>query len=115
MPVVSKGQIVGNLYLADKTTASELSETDEEMVHLFAAHAAAVENTRLEDKLLTLAVLEERERIAMDLHDRIIQAIYAVGLKLEGSSEDVASAPGAARPACGRVCSRSVYRRLRVT
>ena len=32
-----------------------------------------------------LAVLEERDRIGMDLHDGIIQSIYGVGLSLEGA------------------------------
>jgi signal transduction histidine kinase len=98
VPVVSKGEIIGNLYLADKTTAVEFSDMDEEMVRLFAAHAAAaVTNTRLEAQLRGLAVLEERERIGMDLHDGIIQSIYSVGLKLEGAGEDVTAAPGEAR------------------
>jgi signal transduction histidine kinase len=42
-------------------------------------------------------VLQERDRIGMDLHDGIIQSIYAVGLRLEGAHEDVAADPGAAR------------------
>lgn len=43
----------------------------------------AVENARLYRHAQRVAVLEERERIAMDLHDGIIQSIYAVGLILE--------------------------------
>jgi len=43
----------------------------------------AVENMRLNLQQRRLAVLEERERIGMDLHDGIIQSIYAVGLTLE--------------------------------
>jgi signal transduction histidine kinase len=98
VPVVSKGVIVGNLYLTDKASGAEFSETDEEMVKLFAAHAgAAVENTRLEEKLRNLAVVQERDRIAMDLHDGIIQSMYAVGLKLEGAGEDTATDPDGAR------------------
>jgi signal transduction histidine kinase len=41
------------------------------------------ENVRLNIQGRRLAVLEERERIGMDLHDGIIQSIYAVGLTLE--------------------------------
>lgn len=43
----------------------------------------AIENLRLNMQQRKLAVLEERERIGMDLHDGIIQDIYAVGLTLE--------------------------------
>ena len=43
----------------------------------------AIENLRLNLQGKRLAVLEERERIGMDLHDGIIQSIYAVGLTLE--------------------------------
>ncbi len=45
--------------------------------------ATAIENVRLNEQGKRLAVLEERERIGMDLHDGIIQSIYAVGLTLE--------------------------------
>lgn len=43
----------------------------------------AIENLRLNVQGKRLAILEERERIGMDLHDGIIQSIYAVGLTLE--------------------------------
>ncbi len=45
--------------------------------------ATAIENVHLNDQGRRLAVLEERDRIGMDLHDGIIQSIYAVGLTLE--------------------------------
>jgi len=45
--------------------------------------ATAIENVRLNEQGKRLAILEERERIGMDLHDGIIQSIYAVGLTLE--------------------------------
>ncbi len=43
----------------------------------------AIENMQLNLQGRRLAILEERERIGMDLHDGIIQSIYAVGLNLE--------------------------------
>lgn len=42
-----------------------------------------IENMQLNLQGRRLAILEERERIGMDLHDGIIQSIYAVGLTLE--------------------------------
>jgi signal transduction histidine kinase len=97
VPVLSKGQIIGNLYLTDKEDGT-FTESDEEMVRTFAANAAvAVENSRLQEKMRSLAVLQERERIGMDLHDGIIQSIYAVALGLEATSEDVDQKPADAR------------------
>lgn len=43
----------------------------------------AIENSHFNYQARRLAILEERERIGMDLHDGIIQSIYAVGLALE--------------------------------
>ena len=84
VPIISKGQLLGNLYLTDKIGVDEFSEEDERLITLLAAHAAiAIENANLYQQVQRLAVLEERERIAMDLHDGIIQSIYAVGLTLE--------------------------------
>jgi signal transduction histidine kinase len=57
----------------------------------------AVENVRLSLQQRRLAVLEERERIGMDLHDGIIQSIYAVGLTLDHARLLMAEDPEAAR------------------
>jgi signal transduction histidine kinase len=55
------------------------------------------ENVRLQRQARRLAVLEERERIGMDLHDGIIQSIYAVGLALDYARSTVDAEPSAAR------------------
>lgn len=84
VPIIFKGKLLGNLYLTDKLDAEEFSDQDEHLITMLAAQAAiAIENANLYDQVQRLAVLEERERIAMDLHDGIIQSIYAVGLTLE--------------------------------
>ena len=50
----------------------------------FARHAGiAIDNARLHEMLKVLAIVDERERISKDLHDGVIQSIYAVGLSLE--------------------------------
>ena len=82
VPVTIRGRTIGNLYLADKPGG--FSEADQRLVELFAGHAAiAMENARLHDQVQRLAIVEERERIGRDLHDGVIQSIYAVGLSLE--------------------------------
>lgn len=57
----------------------------------------AIENLRLNLQQRRLAVLEERERIGMDLHDGIIQDIYAVGLTLEHARLLLSENPQASR------------------
>ncbi len=94
VPVVYKENIVGRLYLSEKQGAELFSSEDEEMVRLFAAQAAAsIENARLLEQSQDLAILEERERIGMDLHDGVIQSLYGVGLSLEDCADVVADDP----------------------
>jgi len=96
VPVEAQGRTLGNLYLTDKIGSPGFSEADEEMVRTFAAQAAlAIETSRLQDELRLLAVLRERERIGMDLHDGIIQSIYAVGLQLEAQLAGLRADPEA--------------------
>ncbi|MGH2521428.1 MAG: GAF domain-containing sensor histidine kinase, partial [Anaerolineales bacterium] len=84
VPIIYKGKRLGNLYLTDKQDAEEFTPGDQYLIELLAAHAGiAIENSRLYEKVQQLSVLEERQRIGMDLHDGIIQSIYAVGLTLE--------------------------------
>ena len=88
VPITVKGRSVGNLYLTDKSDAAEFSAADERLVETFAVHAGiAIENARLHEQVQRLAIVDERERISKDLHDGIIQNIYAVGLSLEDIPE----------------------------
>jgi signal transduction histidine kinase len=84
VPVRIKGRIIGNFYLTDKVAAPEFSDDDQRLIELFALHAGiAIENARLHEAVGLLAVIEERDRIGKDLHDGIIQSMYAVSLSLE--------------------------------
>jgi signal transduction histidine kinase len=95
-PVVFGGEVIGNLYLTDKIGAPGFDERDEDLLRLLTTWAAvAINNARLHQKLDSLARLEERDRIAMDLHDGVIQSIYAVALHLEDCSERL---PGGETP-----------------
>lgn len=96
LPLVWAGRVIGNLYLTEKEGG--FSERDEEIVRLLATQAAvAVRNAELHAQLDSLARLEERDRIAMDLHDGVIQSIYAVGLQLEDVAERLEESPASAR------------------
>lgn len=88
VPVQVKGRSVGNLYLTEKRLGGSFTPGDERLVEMFAVHAGiAIDNARLHDEVQRLAVVDERERIGKDLHDGIIQSIYAVGLSLEDVPE----------------------------
>ena len=83
VPVRAGDRVFGNLYLTEK--AGGFTEDDEQLVEALAAIAgSAVANLRLQQRLRRLAVVEDRERIARDLHDAIIQDLFAVGLVLQG-------------------------------
>lgn len=85
-PVRAGNEILGNLYLTEKIGGGEFTKTDEDLIELLAAHAAiAIKNARLYEQVGRSAIVEERSRIGMDLHDGVIQAIYAVGLTLESA------------------------------
>ena len=88
VPIEIAGGIVGNFYLTEKEGATEFSEADQELVERFAAHAGiAIQNARLHQEVQKLAIVDERLRISRDLHDGIIQSIYAVSLSLEDVPE----------------------------
>jgi signal transduction histidine kinase len=94
VPVIVKGRAIGNFYLTDKRAAAEFSEDDERIVAMFARHAGiAIENARLHSEVQRLAIVDERERIGRDLHDGIIQSLYAVSLSLEDVADLMTEAP----------------------
>jgi len=95
VPIKAGSKVLGNLYLTDKLAeqedaaqgiGAEFTSSDQELVEMLAAHAAvAIQNARLYEQVGRLAIVEERSRIGMDLHDGVIQSIYAVGLILESA------------------------------
>lgn len=106
VPIIAKDKIIGTLYLSDKMppftdgtdTPLPFNEEDERILELFATQAAiAIENARLYRQVQQLAVLEERQRFGMDLHDGVIQSIYAVGLMLEDIQRRVTTNPESAK------------------
>lgn len=86
VPIRAANVQLGQIYLTNKIDAPEFTADDEKIIQMLAAYAAAaIQNARLHENTHRLAVLEERERIGMDLHDGIIQSIYGVGLSLESA------------------------------
>ena len=94
VPVQIEGTSIGRLYLTNKKDVVEFTVADERLVEMFARHAGiAIHNARLHEEVQRMAVLQERERIGQDLHDGVIQGLYAVGLSLEDIGEQMAADP----------------------
>ena len=88
VPVRAGRRVFGNLYLTDKPGGFD--EDDVRLVEALALVAgSAVSTARLRERMKSLAIVEDRDRIARDLHDSIIQDLFAVGLSLQGLSERV--------------------------
>jgi signal transduction histidine kinase len=82
-PLTSRSEVLGVISIATHQE-QELDGMDQQLLSSIASWVGTtLENVRLNIQGRRLAVLEERERIGMDLHDGVIQSIYAVGLTLE--------------------------------
>jgi signal transduction histidine kinase len=87
IPLAVRGRTLGTLTVANRKGGALLRESEVQLVETFAEQAAvALEYARLQRELHRLAVLEDRERIAKELHDGAIQALFAVGMGLQGSA-----------------------------
>jgi signal transduction histidine kinase len=87
VPIRVRGQVYGNLYLTEKTGGVEFSEEDEQLVlGLASAAGIAIDNARLHARVRELTLSEDRERIARDLHDSVIQRVFAVALSLQAAA-----------------------------
>lgn len=97
IPLMAPGNVVGVMGVATRRER----HFDQREIHLLTAIGTwagiTIENARLSRQARRLAVLEERERIGMDLHDGIIQSIYAVGLALDYARQSVDENPEQSR------------------
>ncbi|MBN2550400.1 MAG: GAF domain-containing sensor histidine kinase [Anaerolineales bacterium] len=93
IPLTAGGKVVGVMSAATRRSR----ELDERELHMLIAIGTwagiTIENARLSRQSRRLAILEERERIGMDLHDGIIQSIYGVGLALDYARMALAEDP----------------------
>ena len=97
IPLSAGGKVVGVLSAATRRNR-QLSERELNLLVAIGTWAGVtIENARLSSQSRRLAILEERERIGMDLHDGIIQSIYGVGLALDYAQMAVQEDPETAR------------------
>lgn len=98
VPLIASGGTVGVLALARADDRPPFSPDELDMADTFAGHAAlALELARAQSDVRRLAMLEDRERIARDLHDQVIQRLFATGLGLHGLSRFIGDEKGLAR------------------
>ncbi len=95
VPIVSRGDIIGALYLTDKEGGTGFDARDEKLIVVLAAHAAiAIENARLFEASRELSVMEERNRLARELHDAMAQNLFSLSLNAEAAAALIESDPG---------------------
>lgn len=86
VPIVAGGEVLAELYLADKIGAREFTEDDERVLGMLAAHAAlAVATAQRAERARELSVAEERNRLARDLHDSVTQTLFSLSLAAESA------------------------------
>ncbi len=98
VPIVSKEKVIAAFYLTDKVGAKEFSQADQQTIEMLAAHAAvAIEKARLYERSRELSVVEERNRLARDLHDSVTQTLFSMSLTAEAAAAAIGSDPQAAK------------------
>jgi signal transduction histidine kinase len=94
VPIVSEGEVVGAFYLTDKIDAPEFTDEDQAGIVLLASHAAAaIEAAAMLEDSRALAMSEERERLARELHDALNQSLFSLSLTARAAARHLATDP----------------------
>jgi signal transduction histidine kinase len=97
VPIVSAGDIIGAFYLTDKRGEPGFTPADESAVVLLASHAAiAIDQARLFEDSRELALVQERGRLARELHDAMSQSLFSLQLSAEAAGRLLESDPAGA-------------------
>jgi signal transduction histidine kinase len=98
VPIRSPDGVLGALYLTEKEDGSEFTEEDERLIEMLAAHASiAIENARLYERGRELSFVQERTRLARDLHDSVVQKLFGVVLVAQSAATLLERDPAGAR------------------
>ncbi|MFI7701820.1 GAF domain-containing protein [Nonomuraea sp. NPDC049480] len=104
VPIRDGEQVLGIIFLANKRTPGGFTQEDQDLLTLFAAHAAiALTNARLYERGRELAMLEERNRVARELHDAVTQKLFSLRLSAQAAGTMLAKAPDMAAVELERV------------
>jgi signal transduction histidine kinase len=98
VPIVAASGIVGALYLTDKVGAEEFDGSDQQLIEMLAVHAAiAIEKTSLYERSRELSIVEERNRLARELHDSVTQKLFGLTLTAEAAATVIDRDPAEAK------------------
>jgi signal transduction histidine kinase len=87
VPIVAASGIVGAIYLTDKVGAEAFDEADQQLIEMLSVHAAlAIEKANLYERSRELSIVEERNRLARELHDSVTQKLFGLTLTAEAAA-----------------------------
>ena len=86
VPIVAGGEVLAELFLAEKAGGGEFTDADQALIETLAAHAAlAVVNAQRTERARELSVAAERARLARELHDSVTQTLFSLTLATESA------------------------------
>lgn len=107
VPILTEDEVLGAFYLGNEDRWG-FSPEDRRMIELVAPHAAvAIGNARLHARSRELSVVQERTRLARELHDSVTQALFSIRLAADTALAVARDDPGAARGQVERVAELS--------
>jgi signal transduction histidine kinase len=108
VPIVVEDAILGAIYVANKCDGVGFTEDDEYLLTLLAAHAGiGLRHARLYSRSRELTIIEERTRIARELHDAVAQKLFSLRLTAEAATTLAGRDPKRAAEQVARVAELS--------
>jgi len=87
IPLRVRGRVFGTLSVLNTVGAARFTDRDVSLVESFAGQASvSLELSQAQEELQRLSLMDDRERIAKELHDGVIQSLFAVGMGLQGTA-----------------------------
>ncbi len=108
VPIWWQGEAVGAFYLTERADGEDFDDRDQQLVEMLAPHAAvAIRNAELLTRVQELAAVEERNRLARELHDSVSQTLFSMSLTAEAATDLVRRDPAKATETVQRLGEQS--------